>query len=147
MCTIASMPRLPEHCIEYVRMLLWPKETPFGGIKTLLKLPWNITDPRWVAKPVNEKSKLLFWFVCVWVRWCGPGWGWPKAHPVGVPEISGEGSRVQHYRSHIQTYTGWAYTPICQLQNSATFPYPLLCPSVPLGDEPKYTKQSKLLPS
>uniref|UniRef100_A0A8C9Y9S8 NEDD8-activating enzyme E1 catalytic subunit n=1 Tax=Sander lucioperca TaxID=283035 RepID=A0A8C9Y9S8_SANLU len=30
MCTIASMPRLPEHCIEYVRVLLWPKETPFG---------------------------------------------------------------------------------------------------------------------
>uniref|UniRef100_A0A6Q2XFT2 NEDD8-activating enzyme E1 catalytic subunit n=1 Tax=Esox lucius TaxID=8010 RepID=A0A6Q2XFT2_ESOLU len=31
MCTIASMPRLPEHCIEYVRMLQWPKDTPFGG--------------------------------------------------------------------------------------------------------------------
>ncbi|XP_054472780.1 NEDD8-activating enzyme E1 catalytic subunit isoform X1 [Anoplopoma fimbria] len=30
MCTIASMPRLPEHCIEYVRMLLWPKKMPFG---------------------------------------------------------------------------------------------------------------------
>uniref|UniRef100_A0A673HYF7 NEDD8-activating enzyme E1 catalytic subunit n=1 Tax=Sinocyclocheilus rhinocerous TaxID=307959 RepID=A0A673HYF7_9TELE len=30
MCTIASMPRLPEHCVEYVRMLLWPKEKPFG---------------------------------------------------------------------------------------------------------------------
>ncbi|XP_067360790.1 NEDD8-activating enzyme E1 catalytic subunit isoform X3 [Channa argus] len=30
MCTIASMPRLPEHCIEYVRVLLWPKVTPFG---------------------------------------------------------------------------------------------------------------------
>ncbi|XP_048874296.1 NEDD8-activating enzyme E1 catalytic subunit isoform X4 [Brienomyrus brachyistius] len=30
MCTIASMPRLPEHCIEYVRILLWPKEEPFG---------------------------------------------------------------------------------------------------------------------
>uniref|UniRef100_G3P4G5 NEDD8-activating enzyme E1 catalytic subunit n=1 Tax=Gasterosteus aculeatus aculeatus TaxID=481459 RepID=G3P4G5_GASAC len=30
MCTIASMPRLPEHCVEYVRMLLWPKEMPFG---------------------------------------------------------------------------------------------------------------------
>ncbi|KAK3547445.1 hypothetical protein QTP86_020865 [Hemibagrus guttatus] len=30
MCTIASMPRLPEHCIEYVRILQWPKETPFG---------------------------------------------------------------------------------------------------------------------
>ena len=31
MCTIASMPRLPEHCVEYVRVLLWPKEKPFGG--------------------------------------------------------------------------------------------------------------------
>uniref|UniRef100_A0A8C6PRN1 NEDD8-activating enzyme E1 catalytic subunit n=1 Tax=Nothobranchius furzeri TaxID=105023 RepID=A0A8C6PRN1_NOTFU len=30
MCTIASMPRLPEHCIEYVRILQWPKEMPFG---------------------------------------------------------------------------------------------------------------------
>uniref|UniRef100_A0A8C7AAQ3 NEDD8-activating enzyme E1 catalytic subunit n=1 Tax=Neovison vison TaxID=452646 RepID=A0A8C7AAQ3_NEOVI len=26
MCTIAFMPRLPEHCIEYVRILQWPKE-------------------------------------------------------------------------------------------------------------------------
>ena len=24
------MPRLPEHCNEYVRMLQWPKEQPFG---------------------------------------------------------------------------------------------------------------------
>lgn len=30
MCTIATMPRLPEHCIEYVRILQWPKEMPFG---------------------------------------------------------------------------------------------------------------------
>ncbi|KAG8435884.1 hypothetical protein GDO86_007107 [Hymenochirus boettgeri] len=30
MCTIASMPRLPEHCIEFVRILQWPKEQPFG---------------------------------------------------------------------------------------------------------------------
>uniref|UniRef100_A0A9J7XXU6 NEDD8-activating enzyme E1 catalytic subunit n=1 Tax=Cyprinus carpio carpio TaxID=630221 RepID=A0A9J7XXU6_CYPCA len=30
MCTIASMPRLPEHCIEYVRVLQWPKDKPFG---------------------------------------------------------------------------------------------------------------------
>ncbi|XP_005995283.1 NEDD8-activating enzyme E1 catalytic subunit isoform X1 [Latimeria chalumnae] len=30
MCTIASMPRLPEHCIEYVRIFQWPKEQPFG---------------------------------------------------------------------------------------------------------------------
>ncbi|XP_061546420.1 NEDD8-activating enzyme E1 catalytic subunit isoform X3 [Phycodurus eques] len=30
MCTIASMPRLPEHCIEYPRIFQWPKEKPFG---------------------------------------------------------------------------------------------------------------------
>ncbi|KAL3853182.1 hypothetical protein ACJMK2_016747 [Sinanodonta woodiana] len=30
LCTIAHTPRLPEHCIEYVRVLLWPKEKPFG---------------------------------------------------------------------------------------------------------------------
>ena len=31
LCTIAHTPRLPEHCIEYVRVLLWPKEQPFGS--------------------------------------------------------------------------------------------------------------------
>uniref|UniRef100_A0A3B4E178 NEDD8-activating enzyme E1C n=1 Tax=Pygocentrus nattereri TaxID=42514 RepID=A0A3B4E178_PYGNA len=36
MCTIASMPRLPEHCIEYVRILQWPKEKPFGGTYMLI---------------------------------------------------------------------------------------------------------------
>jgi len=30
LCTIAHTPRLPEHCIEYVKILLWPKEKPFG---------------------------------------------------------------------------------------------------------------------
>lgn len=31
LCTLAHTPRLPEHCIEYVRILLWPKEEPFGA--------------------------------------------------------------------------------------------------------------------
>ncbi|KAF2356814.1 E2 binding [Trinorchestia longiramus] len=31
MCTIAHTPRLPEHCIEYVKVLLWSKDNPFGG--------------------------------------------------------------------------------------------------------------------
>jgi ubiquitin-activating enzyme E1 C len=30
LCTLAHTPRLPEHCIEFVRILLWPKESPFG---------------------------------------------------------------------------------------------------------------------
>ncbi len=31
LCTLAHTPRLPEHCVEYVRILLWPKDNPFGG--------------------------------------------------------------------------------------------------------------------
>ncbi len=31
LCTLAHTPRLPEHCVEYVRILQWPKENPFGG--------------------------------------------------------------------------------------------------------------------
>ncbi|UYV65342.1 UBA3 [Cordylochernes scorpioides] len=31
LCTIANIPRLPEHCIEYVRIFQWPKENPFGN--------------------------------------------------------------------------------------------------------------------
>uniref|UniRef100_A0A5K3FL41 NEDD8-activating enzyme E1 catalytic subunit n=1 Tax=Mesocestoides corti TaxID=53468 RepID=A0A5K3FL41_MESCO len=30
LCTIAHTPRLPEHCVEFVRLLLWPQEQPFG---------------------------------------------------------------------------------------------------------------------
>lgn len=29
LCTIANTPRLPEHCIEYIKVVLWPKENPF----------------------------------------------------------------------------------------------------------------------
>lgn len=29
LCTIANTPRLPEHCVEYVKIIQWPKENPF----------------------------------------------------------------------------------------------------------------------
>lgn len=32
LCTIANTPRLPEHCIEYVKVIQWPKDNPFDGV-------------------------------------------------------------------------------------------------------------------
>jgi ubiquitin-activating enzyme E1 C len=32
LCTIASVPRQPEHCIEWARILYWPEEAPFGQV-------------------------------------------------------------------------------------------------------------------
>lgn len=32
LCTIANTPRLPEHCIEYVKILQWDKENPFNCV-------------------------------------------------------------------------------------------------------------------
>ncbi|XP_046406614.1 NEDD8-activating enzyme E1 catalytic subunit-like isoform X2 [Ischnura elegans] len=29
LCTLANTPRLPEHCVEYVKLVLWPKENPW----------------------------------------------------------------------------------------------------------------------
>ncbi|XP_066527392.1 NEDD8-activating enzyme E1 catalytic subunit isoform X2 [Hoplias malabaricus] len=54
MCTIASMPRLPEHCIEYVRILQWPKDKPFGDGVAL-----DGDDPRhiqWVFHKSLERA-------------------------------------------------------------------------------------------
>ena len=58
LCTIAHTPRLPEHCIEYVRILLWPKEEPFGGLFPIM------TEAGFVA------LRLCFVTCCSRVRSC-----------------------------------------------------------------------------
>ena len=47
LCTIASKPRLPEHCVEYVKILLWSKEKPFGGIYIIIiynNRSWDVLE-------------------------------------------------------------------------------------------------------
>uniref|UniRef100_A0AAY4E9X1 NEDD8-activating enzyme E1 catalytic subunit n=1 Tax=Denticeps clupeoides TaxID=299321 RepID=A0AAY4E9X1_9TELE len=54
MCTIASMPRLPEHCIEFARILQWPKEEPFGdGVSLDGDNPEHI---QWVFMKAQERA-------------------------------------------------------------------------------------------
>jgi len=53
LCTIAHTPRLPEHCIEWVRMLLWAKESPFAGA------PIDGDDPAhigWILEKAQERA-------------------------------------------------------------------------------------------
>lgn len=53
LCTIANTPRLPEHCIEYVKVVLWPKEKPFAGA------PLDGDDPQhigWIYEKAMERA-------------------------------------------------------------------------------------------
>lgn len=54
LCTIANTPRLPEHCIEYVKIIQWPKELPFG------ELALDGDDPQhvmWVYEKAQERAR------------------------------------------------------------------------------------------
>ncbi|KAK3765224.1 hypothetical protein RRG08_051848 [Elysia crispata] len=54
LCTIAHTPRLPEHCIEFVRILLWPKEEPFGAGVAI-----DGDDPKhiqWILEKSQERA-------------------------------------------------------------------------------------------
>lgn len=48
LCTIANTPRLPEHCVEYVKVVVWTKDNPFG-------VPLDGDDPQHVTW-IYEKS-------------------------------------------------------------------------------------------
>jgi NEDD8-activating enzyme E1 catalytic subunit len=54
LCTIANTPRLPEHCIEYVRMLLWNKEKPFGDVQIDGDNPNHI---HWIYEKSLERAQ------------------------------------------------------------------------------------------
>ena len=47
---------MPEHCIEYVRVLLWSKENPFGGEGTAIDGddPQHIT---WIMEKAQVSAK------------------------------------------------------------------------------------------
>ncbi|XP_031620729.1 nedd8-activating enzyme E1 catalytic subunit [Contarinia nasturtii] len=52
LCTIANTPRLPEHCIEYVKLIQWEKESPFDS-------ELDGDDPQhvsWVYEKAQERA-------------------------------------------------------------------------------------------
>ncbi|EZA53115.1 NEDD8-activating enzyme E1 catalytic subunit [Ooceraea biroi] len=52
LCTIANTPRLPEHCVEYVKVIQWPKENPFD-------CAIDGDDPQhinWIYEKSNERA-------------------------------------------------------------------------------------------
>ncbi|XP_001633684.2 NEDD8-activating enzyme E1 catalytic subunit isoform X2 [Nematostella vectensis] len=54
LCTIAHTPRLPEHCIEYAKVLLWPQEHPFGnGVSVDGDDPSHI---QWILDRAKERA-------------------------------------------------------------------------------------------
>lgn len=54
LCTIANTPRLPEHCIEYARTLLWQKELPFGS--NVEVNPDNADHINWIHAKAVERA-------------------------------------------------------------------------------------------
>lgn len=53
LCTIANTPRLPEHCVEYVKLIKWDAENPFG-------VPLDTDNPEhvsWVTTKAEERAQ------------------------------------------------------------------------------------------
>ncbi|VDN83916.1 unnamed protein product [Brugia pahangi] len=53
MCTIANTPRLPEHCIEYVKVIQWHKDKPFNGEAMDTD---NMEHVQWVFKAALKRA-------------------------------------------------------------------------------------------
>lgn len=60
LCTIAHTPRLPEHCVEYVKLLLWRKENPFSNhANDDDSIPIDGDDPQhitWIFEKALERA-------------------------------------------------------------------------------------------
>ncbi|KAI6214125.1 hypothetical protein M3Y94_00231400 [Aphelenchoides besseyi] len=54
MCTIANTPRLPEHCIEYVKVVLWGNWEPFDGAALDTDNPEHV---EWVYEQAVERAQ------------------------------------------------------------------------------------------
>jgi ubiquitin-activating enzyme E1 C len=54
LCTIAHTPRLPEHCIEYVKVILWDEKKPFGDESIDGDSPEHLT---WIMNRAQERAK------------------------------------------------------------------------------------------
>lgn len=55
MCTIADTPRLPQHCIEYVKIIQWPKEKPFDGVNIDGDDPEHV---KWIFEKASNRASL-----------------------------------------------------------------------------------------
>ncbi|KAI1714582.1 thiF family domain-containing protein [Ditylenchus destructor] len=53
LCTIAHTPRLPEHCVEYVKIILWEKEKPFGDEAIDGD---NLKHVDWICEKAQERA-------------------------------------------------------------------------------------------
>lgn len=54
LCTIATTPRLPEHCIEYVKVIQWDADKPFGDEPIDGD---NLDHLQWILKNAQERAK------------------------------------------------------------------------------------------
>uniref|UniRef100_A0A0R3RQX8 NEDD8-activating enzyme E1 catalytic subunit n=1 Tax=Elaeophora elaphi TaxID=1147741 RepID=A0A0R3RQX8_9BILA len=53
MCTIANTPRLPEHCIEYVKVIQWHTDKPFNGEAMDAD---NMEHVEWIFKAASKRA-------------------------------------------------------------------------------------------